>query len=344
MTIAAHIARLAAASMSAAGLLMAGCTEARPWVKPYELEHLVDPIMSLTPDPVSSDYLTRIHEHGESARGATGTVGVLPDDRADLLVHVYEGGGITMQGPSLLARKKFMNTVSLAASYDTESISDASIDLLTPTSPASERRNRYGLSADVAHGKDTYSAGYLSSTESDYRSRTAFLSVSEDMFGDLTTLRLTATRGWDEARMLGNTAFRQPIDRRNWAVGLTQVLTPNLRGRMDLEASESEGFLNNPYRQVRYRDALSASGYSKQLERYPHTRTGNAAALELKYYLPWRAAVDGNYRYYKDSWGGSVPTPSVWDTRTPGATGPSKATDATTRRTTRTSTVTCSPV
>ena len=35
----------------------------------------------------------------------------------------------------------------------------------------------------------------------------------------------------------------------------------------------------------------------------PNTRTGNAASLQLKYYLPWHAALDGNYRLYPDTWG-----------------------------------------
>jgi hypothetical protein len=229
--------------------------------------------------------------------------GVLPDDRADVLTHRYEGGGITIQGPSVLVRKKFKDTVSVAANYYVDAISSASIDVVTQASPYKERRTQYSLSADVIHGKSTYSGGYINSKENDYRSKTAFMSVSQDMFGDLTTLSFSATRGWDMVGMRGNTAFQKPLDRSNWAVGLTQVLTRNLLGSLNIETSESEGFLNNPYRQVRYRDALSASGFSRQLERYPHTRTGNAAALELKYYLPWRAAVDGNYRYYKDTWG-----------------------------------------
>jgi hypothetical protein len=191
----------------------------------------------------------------------------------------------------------------VAGNYYVDAISSASIDVVTQASPYKERRTQYSLSADAIHGKSTYSGGYISSNENDYRSRTAFLSVSQDMFGDLTTVSFSATRGWDQVGMRGNAAFKRPLDRRNWSVGVTQVLTRNLLSSLNVEASESEGFLNNPYRQVRYRDALSASGYSRQLERYPHTRNGNAAALQLKYYLPWRAALDGNYRYYSDTWG-----------------------------------------
>jgi hypothetical protein len=37
--------------------------------------------------------------------GAVGRADVLPDDRTDLLYHLYEGGGLTVQGPSVLVRK-----------------------------------------------------------------------------------------------------------------------------------------------------------------------------------------------------------------------------------------------
>jgi hypothetical protein len=58
-----------------ATLLLAGCSPLRPWVKPYEREHLADPIMSFDPNPVSSTYLEHVFEVREGARGATGSVG-----------------------------------------------------------------------------------------------------------------------------------------------------------------------------------------------------------------------------------------------------------------------------
>ena len=61
--------------LGAAALLLAGCGGIQPWVKPYEREHLADPIMSLNPNPVSSTYLDHVFESREGARGATGGVG-----------------------------------------------------------------------------------------------------------------------------------------------------------------------------------------------------------------------------------------------------------------------------
>jgi hypothetical protein len=56
-------------------LAVSACSPIQPWVKPYEREHLADPIMSLGRDPVSSSYIEHVYEAREGARGATGGVG-----------------------------------------------------------------------------------------------------------------------------------------------------------------------------------------------------------------------------------------------------------------------------
>jgi hypothetical protein len=229
--------------------------------------------------------------------------GVLPDDRADLLYHSYSGGGVSINGYSLMARKKIGDHVSVLGNLYTDSISGASIDVVTQASAYKEKRTQTQLGVDILQGKVTWSLGLINSSESDFRSRTAYASVSEDMFGDLTTVSFGATRGWDKVGERGAPAFAASADRRNWQLGVTQILTRNLLVGVNYEATESEGYLNNPYRQVRFLSAIEQSGYAFQKERYPHTRTGGAFSAQAKYYLRWRAALDGNYRYYTDTWG-----------------------------------------
>jgi uncharacterized protein DUF4266 len=62
-------------TLSLAALMLCGCAAPKPWVKPYEREHLADPIMSFDRDPVSSTYLDHVFEVREGSRGATGSVG-----------------------------------------------------------------------------------------------------------------------------------------------------------------------------------------------------------------------------------------------------------------------------
>jgi hypothetical protein len=67
--------RAAALLLATAALALAACSPIQPWVKPYEREHLADPIMSFNPNPISTMYIEHVYETREGARGATGTVG-----------------------------------------------------------------------------------------------------------------------------------------------------------------------------------------------------------------------------------------------------------------------------
>ena len=63
-----------AAGALATAMLLGGC-QVQPWVKPYEREHLADPIMSFDRDPISSSYLEHVFEVREGSHGASGSVG-----------------------------------------------------------------------------------------------------------------------------------------------------------------------------------------------------------------------------------------------------------------------------
>jgi uncharacterized protein DUF4266 len=71
----ARRARLAALLLAVGSLALAACSPIQPWVKPYEREHLADPIMAFDRNPVATMYLEHVYETREGARGATGTVG-----------------------------------------------------------------------------------------------------------------------------------------------------------------------------------------------------------------------------------------------------------------------------
>jgi hypothetical protein len=67
--------RLAVTCVTLIALGLGGCAPFKPWVKPYEREHLADPIMSFNRNPISSSYRDHVLESREGSRGATGTVG-----------------------------------------------------------------------------------------------------------------------------------------------------------------------------------------------------------------------------------------------------------------------------
>jgi hypothetical protein len=190
----------------------------------------------------------------------------------------------------------------VSAAYYVDMVSSASIDVVTTASPYTEKRNEYGLGFEHLRGKVTYRLGFSNSDESDYEANTARVSISQDMFGDLTTVSLAYARGWDTVRRRGDQSFEDRVDRNVYGVDVSQVATKDLLLGFSWETVTEEGFLNNPYRSVRYLDDAEQRGYSFQAERYPRTRTGNAVSMRARYFLPYRAALQGEYRFYTDTW------------------------------------------
>lgn len=233
---------------------------------------------------------------------AAAQAGVLPDDRADVLFHSYEGGGITVHGPSVLIQKKFAKQFSASANYYVDKISSASVDVVTTASPYKEERKQYSLGLDYLHDGWLMNLGVITSRENDYSADTFNFGISQDFFGDLTTVSLGYSLGDDQVGRRNDPTFAAALRRQNYRLGLSQILTKNLLLGLSFETITDEGFLNNPYRSVRYVDDASPRGYSFEPEVYPRTRTSDAGALRLRYYLPYRAAIHGEYRAYTDSW------------------------------------------
>ena len=228
--------------------------------------------------------------------------GVLPDDRADALYHSYDGGGVEITGPSVLVLKNVGQNVALSGNYYVDSISSASIDVVTTASKYSEERTEYSAGADYMHGSSIMSVSYTNSDEDDYKSDTASFGISMDMFGNMTTVSLGYARSWDTVENNNDPTFSKDVDRQNYQLGLSQVLSKDMLMELNVEVITDEGYLNNPYRSARYVDPGSPIGYSYEPEVYPNTRTSSAAAVRAMYYLPYRATTYAEYRFFDDSW------------------------------------------
>jgi hypothetical protein len=234
---------------------------------------------------------------------------VLPDDRADLFYSKYSGGGMDITGESVLVRKKFTEDFALEASYFVDKVSGASIDVLSQASQIKDERKQKSGTAEYVHDKTTYSLSFINSVERDYKSDTTSFSLKQDMFGDLTTLTVGYAHTDDAVGENNGTAFVPVIawlghaQSNSYNVGLSQILTKNWIAGLNVNVITDNGYLANPYRSIRYLDSSNPKGYSLGSQVYPDTRTSTAVQAEAKYYLPYRAALTGSYRYFRDTWG-----------------------------------------
>lgn len=249
---------------------------------------------------------------------------ILPEERVDALYHRYEGGGLTVDGPSVLVRKNFADKVSVSGNYYVDNVSSASIDVVTQASKFTDKRTEKSVSVDYLLDRTLLSGGYIHSSESDYISKTFHIDVSQDFFGDLTTFSMGYTRGNNTIQSNSVSTFEETSLHQEYRVGISQILTRNLIVSATEEVMVDDGYLSNPYRSFRYASAAEVQNniYHWQTEVFPSARTSSTTALHARYHLPnYRAALYGNYRYYQDGWdlksntlelGYNHPLPSGW--------------------------------
>jgi hypothetical protein len=233
---------------------------------------------------------------------------VLPDNRADVFYSKYSGGGMDITGYSATARAKITENFALEANYFVDKVSGASIDVLSQASTIKDERKQKSGTIEYLRDKTTYTASYISSVERDYISDTASISLSQDMFGDLTTVTLGFADTKNKVGENNGTANDPKVAwlghalTRAYSGGVSQIITKNFIAGVNLQVITDAGYLANPYRSIRYLDTV-ARGYSLASQTYPETHTSTAVQVQGKYYLPYRAAVTALYRYYNDTWG-----------------------------------------
>lgn len=234
------------------------------------------------------------------AGGGVGTAvaATLPEDKAEAMYHVYDGGGVKATGPALLVRKSIADRVSVSAQYYIDAVSNASIDVVTTASPFKEKRTAWDFSADTVVRDSTLSLSLSRSTEPDYIAEAVGFDVSHEVFGGMTVLSLGTTRSRDQVGKKGEVNFKDQASHWQYRAGVTQILTPRWLVSINAEAVADSGYLGSPYRAARVFGAAVP-------ERNPRTRSSRAFKLRSLYdtgELVAGSSVRAEYRHYWDNW------------------------------------------
>jgi Protein of unknown function (DUF3570) len=229
-----------------------------------------------------------------------------PRDEGSAGYNYYTGGGVTVQGPAVIVRKSVQDRASVNAEYRVDSISSASIDVVTQASPYRETRQEYSLGTNILNGEILMNLDYTGSRESDYISDTVAVGLAQDIFDKNTTLNFRVARSWDQVGKNKDPSFGwKDFNRTIYATGITQSLTSRWLVQLNYEATADDGFINNPYR-----SAITTDG-GLIPENYPDARTGQAWVIRTSYGFP-SALLEGglgellgsvqlDYRYYRDT-------------------------------------------
>jgi hypothetical protein len=230
------------------------------------------------------------------AGGATAVT--LPEDKAEAMLHSFDGGGVKASGPAFLVRKSLFDKVSLSAQYYVDAMSNASIDVVTTASPFKETRQALTLGADYVVRDASISVSLDRSREPDYNADTAGIDVAQDVFGGMTTVSIGFSRGRDDVgtKTLG---FFDQATHWQYRAGVTQILSPRWLMSLNVEAIADEGFLGSPYRAARVFGTTVP-------EKVPRTRSARAVKLGTAADVGGegsRLALRAEFRHYWDNWG-----------------------------------------
>lgn len=219
----------------------------------------------------------------------------LPADRAEAMLHMYDGGGLKANGPALLVRKSLADKVSLSAQYYVDIISNASIDVVTTASPYKETRKAFDFGLDYVVRDTTMKLTVSSSDEPDYKVGAYAVDLSQEVFGGMTTVAMGYSRATDKVYKNGSPEFADQARHWQYRLGLTQILTPRWLATLNFEAVSDDGYLGSPYRVARVFGATVP-------ERNPRTRTSRAIKVGAAGDIGERQIVRGEYRYFWDTW------------------------------------------
>ena len=108
---------------------------------------------------------------------------VLEEDHADAMMHYYRGGGVSAWGPAFDVSKQVGSSFALTGYYYVDTLTSASIDVVTTASEYHERRNEGGLGLGYVYGDALINLKASRSSEPDYKASRTSVDLSQEVFG-----------------------------------------------------------------------------------------------------------------------------------------------------------------
>jgi len=219
----------------------------------------------------------------------------IAEDSAEGMFHYYNGGGVIAEGPALLVRKSLFDNFSLSAGYYVDSVTNASIDVITTASRYKETRTEYDVGMEYVYRDSKITFSTTDSREPDYVAKGNSLDISQETFGGMTTVNLGFTRGEDDVYKHNDPTFKEFASHWQYRFGVSQVLTPHWIMSLNGEVVSDDGYLASPYRIARVFGAAVP-------ENDPTTRSSRAIDARLIGDLGHHDAVHFEVRHFWDNW------------------------------------------
>lgn len=231
---------------------------------------------------------------------------VLAEDYVHTPVHYYDiEPGLTIEKPVFSISHDVTLTTNLSMRFTVDRVKTevSGVDAVSGASQyggASAQGSadtRKEIAVSVAHviGDWKIEPGYLLSVEHDYKSQTPSISISKDFFQRNTTLTMGYAHNFDEV-MGSYMEVSEDKNINNYAVSLTQALTPWTIAQIGYTLSDGSGYMGTGNRKVRLEN-------DQEMDEYlPEERGKEAVGFRIAQWLPTNGSVQLSYRYYTDNW------------------------------------------
>ena len=123
----------------------------------------------------------------------------------------------------MLVRKQVGENISISGNYYVDSVTSASIDVVTTASAYTEERTEKSISADYLNDKTTLTAAYIQSDESDFSAESFHFNISQEFFGDLSTLTIGYSKGNDEIGRSTDPTFSREATRQHFRLACLRL-------------------------------------------------------------------------------------------------------------------------
>jgi len=207
--------------------------------------------------------------------------------------------------PLVRAQADVTPTTNVSAGYVVDIVTSASIDLVTQASAKTihDVRHQGSLGASHLRGEWTLSGGYVYSTENDYASHGVSAGLERRLFSNNTTLHAGYALSLNKVGRAGDLNFSRDLQVQTLGATWTQILTPTFATQLAYTFASADGYQASPYRFVPVRTARREPAQLWVPESDPLQRYKNAITAGANLYLGSDSSIQGDYRFFVDSWG-----------------------------------------
>lgn len=206
--------------------------------------------------------------------------------------------------PLVRAQADATPTTNIQAGYVVDVVTSASVDLVTQASARTihDVRHQGSLGASQVLGEWTASGSYVYSTENDYASHGLSLGLERRLFENSTTLAASYALSRNDVGRAGDRNFHRDLQVHTLGATWTQIHTPDLATQLTYTYAAADGFQASPYRFVPVRSSPHELARMWVPESDPKQRYKHAVTAGANLHLFADSAMQGDYRYYRDTW------------------------------------------